>query len=130
MTTKTVKAFVVASAVFLSLTAAAQAQVPIPEPTQDPSAPYRLFRTLNLYMFLLLDTRTGQISQVQWSRETDGRFASPLNPRPLVEGGKPGRFTLYPTQNIYTFLLLDQDTGNSWQVQWGSGKDRLIIPID
>lgn len=65
MTMKTLKAFVVTSAVFLSLTGAAQAQVPIPEPTQDPSAPYRLFRTQNVYTFLLLDTRTGQISQVQ-----------------------------------------------------------------
>jgi hypothetical protein len=127
---KTIKAFVVTSAVFLSLIGAAQAQVSIPEPTQNPSAPYRLFRTQNVYMFLLLDTRTGQISQVQWSIETDKRFVSSLNPRPLVEGDKPGRFTLYPTQNVYTFLLLDQDTGNSWQVQWGSGKDRLITPID
>ncbi len=128
MTSKTVKAFVVASAVFISLTAAAQTQTQIPEPTQDPAVPYRLFRTLNIYMFLLLDTRTGQISQVQWSRETDGRFASPLNPKPLVESGKPGRFTLYPTQNIFTFILLDQDTGNTWQVQWGN--NRIIIPIE
>ncbi len=125
---KTLKAFVATFAVFLSLTGAAQAQVPIPEPTQDPSAPYRLFRTQNIYMFLLLDTRTGQISQVQWSTQTESRFASSLNPKPLVLDGKAGRFTLYPTQNIYTFLLLDQVTGNSWQVQWG--KDRLIIPIE
>lgn len=130
MFTNSLKAFVVTIAVMLMLTGAAQAQVSasVPEPTQDPSASYRLFRTQNVYMFLLLDTRTGQISQVQWNADTEKRFTSPLNSRPLVERGKPGRFTLYPTQNIYTFLLLDQDTGNSWQVQWG--KERLIIPID
>ena len=130
MTIKTLKVFVVTSALFLSLTGAAQAQVPIPEPTQDPWAPYRLLRTQNIYMFLLLDTRTGQISQLQWSTEKEKRFVSTLNPRPFVEGGKPGRFTLHPTQNIYTFLLLDQETGNTWQVQWGSGRDRLVIPIE
>jgi hypothetical protein len=129
MTTKILKAFVVISAVFLALAGAVHAQqAAIPEPTQDPAASYRLFRTQNLYMFLLLDTRTGQISQVQWSTETGNRFAEPLNPKPLVESRKSGRFTLYPTQNIYTFILLDQDTGNTWQVQWG--KNPLVIPIE
>ena len=79
-------------------------------------------------MFLLLDTRTGQISQMQWSMDAGNRFVGPLNPKPLVEGGKSGRFTLYPTQNIYTFILLDQNTGNTWQVQWG--RNPLVIPIE
>ncbi len=79
-------------------------------------------------MFLLLDTRTGRVSQMQWSTKTENRLVEPLNPKPLVEGGKPGRFTLQPTQNIYTFLLLDQETGNTWQVQWGN--NRLVIPIE
>lgn len=125
---RNITAFAMTCALVLPLTGIAQAQVTIPEPTQDPSAPYRFFRTQNIYMFLLLDTRTGQISQVQWSIDAEKRFASPLNPRPLADDGKPGRFTLYPTQNIYTFLLLDQNNGNSWQVQWG--RDRLILPID
>lgn len=121
-------AFVVTSALLLSLPGIAHAQTPVPEPTQDPLAPYRLFRTLNIYMFLLLDTRTGRVSQMQWSTKTENRLVEPLNPKPLVEGGKPGRFTLQPTQNIYTFLLLDQETGNTWQVQWGN--NRLVIPIE
>ena len=31
---------------------------------------------------------------------------------------KNGRFYLYPTDNFYTFLLLDQIDGRVWQVQW------------
>lgn len=128
MINKMLKACAVLSVVFFALGAAAQGQVSIPEPTQDPSAPYRLFRTQNMFMFLLLDTRTGQITQVQWNIETEKRFTEPLNVKPLVADGKPGRFTLYPTQNIYTFILLDQIAGNSWQVQWG--KNPLITPIN
>lgn len=128
MNTRTLKAFVVTSALLLSLSGVAQAQTSVPEPTQDPLAPYRLFRTQNIFMFLLLDTRTGRVSQMQWSTKTESRFVEPLIPKPLVEGGKPGRFTLQPTQNIFTFLLLDQETGNTWQVQWGS--NRLVIPIE
>lgn len=41
-----------------------------------------------------------------------------------------GRFTLYPTQNIWTFILLDQIDGGTWQVQWAMEKEnRFVIPI-
>lgn len=128
MNTRTLKACVVTLALLFFTYGGAQAQTQVPEPTQDPLAPYRLFRTQNIFMFLLLDTRTGQVSQVQWSTKDENRLVEPLNPRSLVEGGKPGRFTLQPTQNIYTFLLLDQETGKTWQVQWGN--NRLVIPIE
>ena len=29
------------------------------------------------------------------------------------------RYKLYPTQNMYTFLLVDKTTGRIWHVQWG-----------
>jgi hypothetical protein len=35
-----------------------------------------------------------------------------------------GRFTLQETQNIFTFLLLDQDDGRVWQVQWSNDADK------
>ena len=42
-----------------------------------------------------------------------------------------GRFTLHSTQNIYTFILLDQIEGKMWQVQWSTKlEDRGIIPIE
>jgi len=99
-----------------------------PEPSQNPEAPYRLFATRNIYTLLKLDTREGRIWQVQWGDE-DHRFSAPLNLTPLVSGGKAGRFTLYPTMNIYTFVLLDQETGDSWHVQWGTPDERFIVPI-
>lgn len=53
----------------------------------------------------------------------------PLN---YTGGGKEnGRFTLYPTNNIYNFILLDQIDGRMWQVQWSlKEKNRGLIPID
>lgn len=99
------------------------------ESTQNPDAPYRLFNTQNIYTFLKLDTRAGRIWQVQWG-DKDHTFIEPVNPRALVSDGKPGRFTLYPTSNIYTFILLDQETGDAWHVQWGKPADRFIVHID
>lgn len=71
-------------------------------PTQNPNAAYRLFRTHNLYTLLELDTRTGEIWQVQWSFDNTSRFIVPLNLTKLAVPGHLGEFTLYPTINIYT----------------------------
>jgi hypothetical protein len=98
------------------------------EPTQNPDAPYRLFSTKNIYTLLKLDTRSGRLWQVQWG-DKDHRFTAPLNLEPLVLDGSPGRFTLYPTDNIYTFILLDQETGDAWHVQWGKPREQFVVPI-
>jgi hypothetical protein len=70
--------------------------------------------------------------QVQYDVEGDNRTEIYLNFIPLVSKEKElnGRFNLYSTQNIYTFILLDQLDGKMWQVQWSiEAKNRLIIPI-
>jgi len=81
---------------------------------------YRLFKTRNTWNFLELDTQTGQVWQVQFSVKEDvSRFRVPIIKDALVTPpSKTGRFTLYPTKNIYNYILLDQDQGKAWQVQW------------
>ena len=106
------------------------AQDNIPEPSQKTDAPYRVFRSQNIYTFLKLDTRTGQVWLVQWGTDDQHRFVEPINLKVLVEGGSAGRFTLCPTLNIYTFILLDQENGKTWQVQWGDAQHRFIVPIE
>ena len=94
---------------------------------------YRLFPTQNIWTFIKLDTRNGQMWQVQFNMKSEGRFVTFLNPDPLVTKEKEvkDRFTLYPTQNIYTFILLDQLEGKTWQVQWSTDiETRAIIPIE
>ena len=98
------------------------------EPTQNPDATYRLFNTQNIYTLLKLDTRAGRIWQVQWG-DKEYRLIVPVNEKALVSDGKSGRFTLYPTRNIFTFILLDQETGDAWQVQWSNDANRFIERI-
>ena len=88
-------------------------------------AKYRLFQTTNRWTFLKLNTENGIITHVQYS--TDGNSMEyPLNSTPLVvdELAKPGRFFLYPTENTFNFLLLDQEDGRVWQVQWNIDADK------
>ncbi len=119
----------VVTVVLLLFASLALAEVDRFEPTQNPDAPYRLFSTQNIYTLLKLDTRAGRIWQVQWG-DKDHRLIVPVNETALVSGGKAGRFTLYPTSNIFTFILLDQETGDTWHVQWGNQGERFIARID
>ena len=88
--------------------------------TQNPNAAYRLFNTKNIFTLLLLNTTSGSIQKVAWDLKGKETFHVPLAPC-LGATGKdshPGRYTLQATQNIWTFIMLDQDTGNTWYVQW------------
>ena len=94
----------------------------------DSNVNFRLFQTNNRWTFLKLDTRTGEIKHVQYS--TDGEAMQyDLNNIPLAEGedAKPGRFFLYPTENTFNFILLDQIDGRVWQVQWNIDRDKRGI---
>ena len=96
-------------------------------------AAYQLFSTQNIWNFIKLDTRNGQMWQVQFDAEGGNRGETILNSILLVTKEKEtaGRFTLYPTQNTWTFILLDQIDGNTWQIQWSTEpKERLVIPIN
>mgnify|MGYP006203337753 CR=1 FL=1 len=112
--------------------AQSSSQAPIQNISTDSTAVYRLFATKNTYNFIKLNTRNGQMTQVQWGTESKYRFETTLSDISRVdkEEEKNGRFFLYPTTNIYNFILLDQIDGRAWQVQWSIEKeDRAVIRI-
>lgn len=93
---------------------------------------FKMFPTENIWTFLKLDTRNGKIWQVQYSINDNYRGEVELNSNALVvgDGAENGRFTLYPTKNMYNFILLDQTDGKMWQVQWSMEEEnRVIIPM-
>lgn len=93
---------------------------------------YKMYPTDNIWTFLKLDTSNGMIWQVQFSiKGDDYRFETPINMYPLDRSGNDlDRFELYPTKNMYNFILLDTVDGRVWQVQWSMDADkRFIIPI-
>lgn len=99
----------------------------------NPNVVYRLFSTQNMYNFIKLNTITGQMWQVQIDINSENRFTSVLSNDTLITKGKlvNDRFILQSTQNMYTFILLDQIDGKTWQVQWSIELEkRGIIPIE
>lgn len=104
--------------------------------TPSPANPrYKIYPTKNMWTFLKLDTMTGRIWQVQYSTKGEAyRFETVLSDVNIIwelkKKGIIGRYALYPTQNNYNFILLDQIDGHTYQVQWGAEKeDRMILPI-
>ncbi len=93
---------------------------------------YKMFPTENIWTLLKLDTRNGKIWQVQYSVDNNYRGEVVLNDKTLISDdvAENGRFTLYPTKNMYNFILLDQIDGRIWQVQWSiEDENRGMIPM-
>lgn len=90
---------------------------------------YKLYPTDNIYTFLQLDTKTGIIEQVQWSLDSDNEGSVFINSEDLTYGFGygSGSFELYPTKNMYQFLLLDKTTGKKWHIQWGMDTSKRWI---
>ena len=106
--------------------------VPVQNISTDNTDVYDLFPTSNIYNFIKLNTRNGQMWQVQWGLESKYRFETLLSDTKRVYEKEEmnGRFVLYPTTNSYTFILLDQIDGRTWQVQWSlEANERFVLRI-
>ena len=89
---------------------------------------YKLYPTENLYTFLKLNTQTGEIDQLQWSLDEKEEGSVSINEENLSYLSKgAGQFELYPTKNIYQFILLDKIFGRTWHVQWGMESSKRWI---
>ncbi len=94
---------------------------------------YKLYPTNNKWIFIKLNTQNGLLWQVKIDIDGNNRFETNLNSLSLVnkENEENNRFTLYPTTNIYTFIVMDQINGNLWQVHWSEyPEERYVIPIE
>lgn len=116
-------------ALVVQFTFAQSVDFPATEYTQDPKANYRLYKTKNVYNFIKLDTRTGQMEMVQWTTKgySSTYMLSDVKRVDNPEDEIPGRFTLYATTNFYNFVLLDQIDGRTWQVQWSIDPDEMMV---
>lgn len=92
---------------------------------------FKIYPTENIYTSLKLDTATGEIWQVQISIG-DAEPAVVAIPNAYVptlgenDQAVAGRFELYPTKNMFNFILLDTTDGRCWQVQWSTSAENRI----
>ena len=90
---------------------------------------FKLYPTTNMWTFLELDTATGLVWQVQYSVDNvNESFKTVLNDIVLNDSEQlNGRWKLYPTQNMYQFLLVDVMGGAVMQIQWSTEDNRGVF---
>lgn len=88
---------------------------------------FKLYQTDNIYTLLKLDTQTGRVDQLQWSLDSDKEGTWTINGEDLSENTGCGTFELYPTKNMYQFILLDKVHGRQWHIQWGMEYEKRWI---
>ena len=104
---------------------------------------FKLYPTDNINIHLKLDTRNGYVYMVQRKTNDLESMEVPINGYPLILLGREGieveapydnyigRYKLYPTQNMWTFLMQDVVDGYTYQIQWGfKFEDRQMILIN
>jgi hypothetical protein len=90
-----------------------------------------LYKTQNMWNFLLLDSRNGRIWQEQYSIKEGYSGPTVLSSKILTDKEVDGRFYLTATDNMWNFLLTDSINGRVWQCQWGfDDKNRFCSEVD
>lgn len=136
------KSLILLGFVLIELSSCAQPAESDAPKSAEPAAAYRLFPTQNMWTFIKLNTSNGLMWRVQYSIKGDEyRFEEPIyasmevlqtvTERTKEQGESPefypGRFTLHPTQNMHNFLLLDQQMGLVWQVQYPRDSEEILL---
>lgn len=95
---------------------------------------FKMLSTQNLFIFLKLDTATGKIWMVQYGMGDRKGVVVPLDDTSLLDPEATevnGRYELYSTENMFTYILLDTQKGNTYQVQWNiEEENRFRIPLN
>ena len=87
---------------------------------------YKMYKTEHSYHHIKLDTGTGRVWQVQFGADVED-MTSVIDDESLLFDNEPiieGRFELYPTNYMNNFILLDTETGRTWEVQWHTNPDK------
>ena len=79
-----------------------------------------IYQTVNINILSKLDTQTGRLELIQWALKSKDEFSVSLNSEDLSYYHGMNSFELYPTKNMFQFILLDKATGRNWHVQWGT----------
>ena len=102
----------------------------IPKEEKGYIAPrFKLYQTENIHILLKLNTATGAIWMLQYEMNDAKAKLIPISEEAAAwvdEEGRPGRFDLYPTKNIHTFIMLDTEKGTTYQVQWDTNPYNCI----
>jgi len=86
---------------------------------------FKIYPTDNIHILLKLDTKRGKVWMVQYGvgSTTPAEISIKYSYMVSDDEGWNGRFELYPTKNMYNFIMVDNYDGETFQVQWDTDPD-------
>jgi hypothetical protein len=81
---------------------------------------YALYKTKNMWTYILLDKCTGKLWQCQYSVSgTENILSLEINSVPLSDS-PTSKFTIQPLVSMFQYYLINEETGDMWKFQWST----------
>lgn len=92
-------------------------------PLNDKPNRYALYKTQNMWTFILLDKFSGRLWQCQYSVKGVEYIASWVINEIALSYTETNKFTIKPMTSMYQYYLIDDETGDMWKFQWSTKGD-------
>jgi len=92
-------------------------------PSNEKPNRYALFKTQNMWTFILLDKWTGLLWQCQFSVQGAEYIASVVINPDALSYTQTNKFTIQPMTSMFQYYLINEETGDMWQFQWSTEGD-------
>lgn len=89
-------------------------------PDNEKSNRYALYKTQNMWTYILLDTFSGKLWQCQYSvKGSEYRFSLVINPN-AFSSTEDSKFIIQPMTSMFQYYLINEETGDMWKFQWST----------
>lgn len=92
-------------------------------PSNEKPNRYALFKTQNMWTFILLDKWSGLLWQCQYSAEKVDYILSVVINSNALSYTQSNKFTIQPMTSMYQYYLINEESGEMWQFQWSTKGD-------
>lgn len=90
-------------------------------PPKKLSSRFKLHETENMWNFILLDSYTGRLWQLQYTVDKDSiRGLFIINEKDLADEKEKNLFYISPLTSMYQYYLINDMTGEMWKFQWST----------
>jgi hypothetical protein len=81
---------------------------------------YELYKTKNIWTYILLDKCTGKLWQCQYSIKGVNNIVSIEINSESFSDSPASKFTIQPLVSMFQYYLINQETGDMWKFQWST----------
>ena len=85
-----------------------------------------LFKTQNMWTYILLDKFSGKLWQCQYSVKGIEYITSVAINDIALSNTETNKFTIKPMTSMFQYYLIDEETGDMWKFQWSTKGDDYI----